>query len=105
MRPVTDDVESQLEALGRRLVEQGYGYREAKYFSDNGIVVFAAQQQGELAGSVFLYERSGAWVARVTSEGGSHWIRQAKACAELEGPALEALRSPARPPARGWLLD
>jgi hypothetical protein len=102
---VTDGPESELEALGRRLTDQGYRYREAKYFSDNGIVVFAAAEEGVIEKSVFLYERNGSWIARVTSHGGSHWVRSAKTCAELEGPALEALRSPERPPARGWLLD
>jgi hypothetical protein len=105
MRPVNADTQSQLEALGRRLAELGYGYRAGNYFSDNGIVVFTAAQQGVIEGSVFLYERNGSWVARVTSQGGSHWIRPAKTCAELEAPALEALRSSERPPARGWLLD
>lgn len=100
-----DEVELQLEALGRRLIELGYGYREAKYFSDNGIIAFPAAQPGTVEESVFLYERRGVWVARVTSQAGAHWVRQVPTCAELEALALEALRSPKRPPARGWLLD
>jgi hypothetical protein len=103
--PVNSDSQAQLDALGRRLADQGYHHRAGSYFSDNGIVVFTAAQAGVIEASVFLYERNGSWVARVTSQGGSHWIRAARTCAELEGPALEALRSTERPPARGWLLD
>lgn len=102
---MTADVQSELEALGQQLTAQGYPYRAAKHFSDNGIIVFPAAQQGVLEAAVFLYERKGTWIARVTSQGGSHWIRTVKTCADLTGPALEALRSADRPPARGWLLD
>ena len=103
------DPQQDLEALARRLGEHGYRSRRAQYFAASGVLVYSPPvHEAEIdviERSVFIYARGSAWEARVTPHDGPHWIRSADSLEELKEVALEALRSPMRPPTSAWKVE
>jgi hypothetical protein len=98
-----------LEALGRRLVQQGYCFRAHPVFSKSGIFVYRAsrdldQKLQVLEHGVFLYATDSKWEARVTQHGEDHWACKADSIAALEDLALSALQTVKRPPSESWRL-
>ena len=104
-----DAVERELDALGQRMSEHGFGVKTARYFADEGILVFVIPGADGIDGgpvviehAVFLYPAGPNWEARLTVHGGPQWVRRADNISILEDIALEALRADAIPPNCAW---
>jgi hypothetical protein len=99
----------ELESVVRRIGEHGFRFRRAEYFGASGVLIYSPpvrhSEISVVGRSVFIYARGSRWEARVTQHGGPHWIREADSIDRLEEIALEALRSPARPPTSDWKVE